>query len=93
MSDASSAMPTIDDYRTALQRCVAEKAADWRAACESAEIASAEIARLRLTDAEREAVEWASKTLCVGWHDLDADGKQRSRKASATLRAFLERVK
>jgi hypothetical protein len=68
--------------------------AELESACHQSELEyQAEIDRLRLTDAEREALEWASKTLCVGWHDLDADGKQRSRKASATLRAFLERVK
>ena len=52
-----------------------------------------EIARLRLTDEEREAVEWASKTLCVGWHDLAAGDKQRTRDAAATLRGLLERTK
>ena len=31
--------PTIDEYRTALQKCVADKAADWKAACDSAEAA------------------------------------------------------
>lgn len=51
-----------------------------------------EIARLRLTAAEREAVEWASKTLCVGWHDLAAEDKQRTRDAAATLRGLLERL-
>ena len=45
-----------------------------------------------LTDAEREAVEWASKTLCVGWHDLAAGDKQRTRDAAATLRGLLERL-
>lgn len=52
----------------------------------------AEIARLRLTDSEREAVEWVSRTLCVGWHDLDASGKQQSRNASAALRGLLDRI-
>lgn len=51
-----------------------------------------EIARLRLTDKEREAVEWASKTLCVGWHDLAPEDKQRTRDAAATLRSLLERL-
>ena len=46
-----------------------------------------------LTDEEREAVEWASKTLCVGWHDLAAGDKQRTRDAAATLRGLLERTK
>lgn len=39
----SGAMPTAEDYRLALVQCVVEKAADWRAACESARLASAEI--------------------------------------------------
>lgn len=46
-----------------------------------------------LTDAERSAIEWASKTLCVGWHDLAADDKQRTRDAAATLQSLLERMK
>ena len=45
-----------------------------------------------LTDEEREAVQWASKTLCVGWHDLAAGDKQRTRDAAATLRGLLERL-
>ena len=44
-----------------------------------------------LTDAERDAVEWASRTLCVGWHDLEPSDKQRSRDAAATLRGLLSR--
>ena len=55
--------PTIEHYRLALEQCIAEKAADWRAACQSASAASsaigelkAELASLRLTDAEREAL-------------------------------------
>ena len=51
-----------------------------------------EIEDLRLTDEEREAVEWASKTLCVGWHDLAPDDKQRTRDAAATLQGLLERL-
>lgn len=47
---------------------------------------------LALTDEERSAIEWASKTLCVGWHDLAADDKQRTRDAAATLRGLLERM-
>lgn len=47
----------------------------------------------RLTDPERDALEWASKTLCVGWHDLAADDKQRTRDAAATLRGLLRRTK
>lgn len=78
-----SGSPTIDEYRTALQKCVADKAADWKAACESAELASKEINRLRLTDAEREAVEWFAQF--GGEHDADA--------AAATLRGLLERTK
>jgi hypothetical protein len=52
--------PTIEHYRLALEQCIADKAADWRAACESAAAASkavgdlkADAAHLRLTDAER----------------------------------------
>ena len=52
----------------------------------------AEIARLRLTDAERDAIEWASRTLCVGWQDLDSGDKRRTRDAATTLRDLLERI-
>ena len=52
-----SGSPTIDEYRTALAECVAEKAADWKAACDSAEAASKEIARLKLTRYERHCIE------------------------------------
>lgn len=45
-----------------------------------------------ITDAEREAVEWASKTLCVGWHDLAPEDKQRTRDAADTIRGLLERI-
>lgn len=45
-----------------------------------------------LTTEERDALEWASKTLCVGWHDLAPSDKQRSRDAAATLRSLLERI-
>lgn len=45
-----------------------------------------------LSDAERDAIEWASKTLCVGWHDLAADDKQRTRDAAATLQGLLDRL-
>lgn len=85
----ASDMPTIDDYRTALIRCVADKASDWKAACESAEAASkqigqlqSEIARLRLTDAERAAVSRAADRAAESITDIDA----------ATLRGLLERL-
>jgi hypothetical protein len=55
--------------------------------------AEEKMARMRLTDAEREAVEWASKTLCVGWHDLAPCDKERTRATAATLRGLLERLK
>jgi len=55
--------------------------------------AAAEIDRLRLTDAEREAIQWASDTLCVGWGDLTPDDKDRCRTAADTLRRMLERAK
>ena len=45
-----------------------------------------------LTDAELDAIEWASRTLCVGWQDLDSGDKQRTRDAAATLRRLLERT-
>lgn len=60
-------------------RLRAEKAADWKAACESARLASAESARLRLTDAEREAVEVA-----LVWVNPERQD---------TLRGLLERLK
>lgn len=49
--------------------------------------------RLLPTDEERDAVEWASKTLCVGWHDLAPEDKQRTRDAADTLRGLLDRLK
>lgn len=45
-----------------------------------------------LTTEERDALEWASKTLCVGWHDLAPEDKQRTRDAADTLRGLLERL-
>jgi hypothetical protein len=48
--------------------------------------------RLRITEAERDAIAWASKTLCVGWHDLKHKDKDRSRQAAATLKCLLERI-
>jgi hypothetical protein len=47
--------------------------------------AAAEIERLRLTDAEREAVEWFASLL---WGDVVQDGTH-----AATLRSLLERLK
>lgn len=69
----------------------AAKTADDAAECHSKIEKTPE--RERITDAEREAIEWASKTLCVGWHDLAAGDKQRTRDAVATLRGLLERLK
>lgn len=51
-----------------------------------------EVERLRLSEEERDAIEWASKTLCVGWLDLAADDKQLTRDAAATLQGLLERL-
>lgn len=51
-----------------------------------------EVERLRFTNDERDALEWASKTLCVGWHDLAPEDKQRTRDAADTLRGLLERI-
>ena len=53
--------------------------------------AADEIEHLSLTDEEREAIEWASRTLCIGWHDLYSGDKQRTRDAAATLRVLLDR--
>jgi hypothetical protein len=52
----------------------------------------AEIKRLRLTDAELDAIRWAADTLCVGWDDLKPDDKNRSRKAADTLRWMVARL-
>jgi len=51
-----------------------------------------EIKRLRLTDAELDAIGWAADTLCVGWDDLKPDDKDRSRKAADTLRWMVARL-
>jgi hypothetical protein len=48
--------------------------------------------RLRITEAELDAIAWASQTLCVGWHDLKPKDKNRSRQAAATLKSLLERI-
>jgi hypothetical protein len=44
------------------------------------------------TDAELDAICWAADTLCVGWDDLNADDKDRSRKAADTLRWMVARL-
>lgn len=51
-----------------------------------------EAEQLRITETERDAIAWASETLCVGWHDLKSRDKDRSRKAAATLAVLLERI-
>ena len=73
-----------------IERLRAEKAADWAAACESARLASAEITRLRLTDAEREAVEAAVAEFAglADEHDSPRDAAR-----AATLRGLLDRTK
>jgi hypothetical protein len=48
--------------------------------------------RLRITEAERDAIAWAANTLCVGWDDLKPKDKDRSRAAAATLESLLERI-
>jgi hypothetical protein len=48
--------------------------------------------RFWITEAERDAIAWASETLCVGWHDLKPRDKDRSRKAAATLAFLLKRI-
>jgi hypothetical protein len=78
---------TIDEYRTALQKCVADKAADWKAACDSAEAASKEINRLRLTDEEREAI----KAGIANCEDITYGGPN-DEEAAAVLRRLLERL-
>ena len=50
-----------------------------------------EIKRLRLTDAELDAIRWAADTLCVGWDDLKPDDKDQSRKVADTLRWMVAR--
>lgn len=45
-----------------------------------------------LTEDEKQAIAWASNTLCVGWGDLKPDDRDRSRQAAATLRGLLQRV-
>ena len=91
MTDITDASPRLRDLNDICERLRKEIAWEQDVG-ELLEKAAAEIARLRLTDAEREAVAWASKTLCVGWHDLAAGDKQRTRDAAATLRGLLERT-
>jgi hypothetical protein len=81
-----SGSPTIDEYRTALAGCVAEKAADWKAACESAEAASKEFTRLKLTRYERHCIERARDTYA------DEDDVACN-EIAAVLDGLLERTK
>ena len=83
-----SGSPTIDEYRTALQKCVADKASDWKAACDSAEAASKEINRLRLTEEEREAIK-AGISAC---EDI-VYGGATDQEAADTMRRLLDRLK
>lgn len=78
--------PTIDEYRTALQKCVADKAADWKAACDSAELASKEISRLKLTRYERHCIERVRDTYA------DEDDVECN-EIAAVLDGLLERTK
>lgn len=67
--------------------------AELESSCQQSEFDyQAEIERLRLSDAERDAIKWASKTLCIGWHDLAADDKQRTRDAAAVLQSLADRI-
>jgi hypothetical protein len=77
---------TIDEYRTALQKCVADKAADWKAACDSAEAASKEITRLKLTRYERHCIERVRDTYA------DEDDVACN-EIAAVLDGLLERTK
>ena len=99
---SSGEMPTVDDYRHALIQCVVDKAHDWRVACESAEAASkeigqlkAEIAQLRLTDAEREDVRmWMTECLrqCSAATDGgDPEAAERWSGRATRAAAMLER--
>jgi len=81
-----SGSPTMDEYRTALAGCVAEKAADWKAACDSAEAASKEIHRLKLTRYERHCIERV--------RDIYADEDDVAcNEIAAVLDGLLERTK
>ena len=99
------------EYRDEIARLREEKAADWKAACESTRLASTEIDRLRLrlrfadavirsgdvaalTDAEREAVEWAALALENWAEERNHAGNvsKRLHKTAATLRKLLKRL-
>ena len=90
-------MPTADDYRLALEKCVAEKAAGWSAACKAAELASKEINRLRLTDEEREAIEsvatLAGLEAAAWYNEENEEEKKFWRDRKNTLRSLLDRLK
>jgi hypothetical protein len=75
----------IARLRLAVAECVAEKAADWKAACESAELASKEIGRLRLIDAERQAIEYVCSNVLP-------DGSREGDDALHALRMMLKRL-
>jgi hypothetical protein len=77
----------IARLRLAAAECVAEKAADWKAACESAEAASKEIARLRLTDEERAAI-WT-----VAEAYAENDGDQECERISRIMQGLWQRTK
>ena len=76
----------VSDSPTALQKCVAGKAADWKAACESAELASKEIARLQLTRYERHCLKEVRDT----YADKD---DVACNEIAAVLDGLLERTK
>jgi len=71
-------LPTVEDYHVALVQCLKDKAA--------------EIERLSLTDAEREAIERACCSL-GGVIDMSAECTEWDTEARETLLALLERTK
>lgn len=94
---AGDETPTIDHYHAALTQCIADKAGDWRAACESAAAASkeigllkAEITRLRLTDAERTLI-CRLAAACDGGHPREWTNRALTADDRATLRGLLGR--
>lgn len=90
---------TDTDIVADLRECAAESrdlegdyyADQFATAPEIFERAADEIERLRLTDAERDAVELAIDSMS-GVEDISASWSQREMAAIATLRGLLERL-
>jgi len=81
-------------YHEALVRSIRERDDcddDLRGACDEIEDCRDEIARLRLTDAERAAIERSVETL-DGVEDLHPTACEADAAAVATLRKLLERT-